>query len=71
MSYDDWKLATPPEYDEERDERCPHGEDTPDDCEACNFEPDLEEPDDQDDECPHCDFGCSGCNPLVEKAGAK
>lgn len=38
MSYDDWKLATPPEYEDEDDA----------------------------EDCPHCDFGCSECDPNVE-----
>jgi hypothetical protein len=50
VSYDDWKLATPPEYEYEDDPaRCPHGEDRPDDCEACNL---GDEPHD-DGPCPH------------------
>lgn len=40
MTYDSWKLATPPEHETD-DTRCPHGEDTPDDCPTCR--PDEEE----------------------------
>ncbi len=76
MSYDDWKLATPPEYDEDPrdDTRCPHGEDRPDDCEACN-DVDLDDQPDDTDECT-CSLGpfdrseslgfpCDSCGRIV------
>lgn len=51
-TYDSWKLAPPPEYDEESDGRCPHGEDG--DCELCN------EMVDEEDE-PESIPGPNGC----------
>lgn len=41
-NYDSWKLRTPEDempQDPRDDETCPHGEDRPDDCEDCNFDP--------------------------------
>ena len=38
VGYDAWK-TTPPDEDERENTRCPHGEDRPDDCNACNREP--------------------------------
>ena len=65
MIYDSWKLATPPEYDEP----CIRDDSTECDCPRCSAAEDRfwreQGEDDDGDECPHCDFGCSSCSPLV------
>lgn len=45
--FDRWKTTEPDFSDPRDDETCPHGEDRPDDCEDCNFEPP------ELGECPH------------------
>ena len=66
MSYDDWKLATPPEYDEQHSVGCDgvHDDDAGDlRCTVCYWQPD-------DDECD-CDFGCCACDPRVACDGCE
>ena len=69
MTYDNWKTRTP----DDSDERCIRDDSTECSCSRCRADEDRfwdeQSGDDAepDEECPHCDFGCDRCSPLVSK----